>query len=175
VKFKADALQGAAKKYVMMRQPEMMHRIREAAAALSQAEDEDAREDAEGRLNDLLDEYFEEDMTRREEELANVERRVKELRELLERRRDKKDDIIRLQVEVLRNEADGLGFFGQPGPGGPKDVFQIKLDHPFGYGEPVVNPGAPPAPYGLPGGHPPMQPVAAPAPAQPPRPANLPR
>jgi hypothetical protein len=128
VKVKEDALKGVTKKIVMMQaqlQPEAMNRIREAAKALVEAEDEDAREDAERGMNELLDEYFEKDMERREEELANVERRVKELRELLERRREKKDDIIRLQVEVLRNEADGLGFFSAEGPGGPQHQYGL--------------------------------------------------
>ena len=141
---------------------DMMHRIREAAAALSEAKDDDAREEAERRLNNLLNEYFEEDMKRREEELANVERRVKELRDLLERRREKKEDIIELQVEVLRNEVDGLGFFSEPQPGG-KGVLQLRLNNP--YGGAVAVPGAP-APYGLPGGHPPVQQAVPPQPPQ---------
>ena len=94
-----------------------MAAIREAAAALSEAEGEDARADAEEKLTRLLEDYFEQDMERREQELADVERRLTRLRTLLERRRDKKEDIIDLQVKVLLNEADGLGFFGQPGPG----------------------------------------------------------
>jgi hypothetical protein len=144
VKIKADALQGLTKKIVMMQaQPETMNRIREAAKALVDAEDDDAREDAERNLNEQLIEYFEEDMKRREEELANVERRVKELRELLERRREKKDDIIRLQVEVLQNEANGLGFFSAEGPGGAQQLNAFFWPQ---------GPGA-----GLPQGHPPVQ------------------
>ncbi len=146
---KADAVFNEKKKMLMIHaQPEKMNRIREAANALVEAEDDDAREDAERNLNEQLDEYFEEDMKRREEELANVERRVKELRELLERRREKKDDILRLQVEVLQNEANGLGFFSAEGPGGaPKaDVFFWQ-----------TGPGA-----GLPPAHPPVPTAATP-------------
>jgi hypothetical protein len=134
-----------------------MQTIREAAAALSAAEDDDARENAERELNELLNEYFEEDMKRREQELADVEARVTKLRELLERRREKRDDIIRLQIEVLRNEADGLGFFSGEGPRGPK-TFQFHAEPfitPPGAGLPAVHPvfpgpanvpGTPPAP-----------------------------
>jgi hypothetical protein len=148
VKIKADALQGLTEKIVMMHaQPETVHRIREAAKALVEADDDDAREDAERNLNEQLDGYFEEDMKRREEELANVERRVKELRELLERRREKRDDIIRLQVEVLQNEANGLGFFSTEGPGSAQNLNMLFW---------------PPGPSaGLPQGHPPVQPVPA--------------
>ncbi|HEX2475762.1 MAG TPA: hypothetical protein VHK01_13510 [Lacipirellulaceae bacterium] len=148
VKIKADALTGLTARLVMMQpQPERMNRIREAAKALVDAEDDDAREDAESNLNEQLDEYFEEDMNRREEELANVERRVKELRELLERRREKKDDIVRLQMEVLQNEANGLGFFSAEGPGG------AQLPNAF------LWPQGPAA--ALPQGHPPVQAVPA--------------
>jgi hypothetical protein len=148
---------------MMHAQPEAMNRLREAATALVEADHDDARENAERQLNELLDEYFEEDIKRREEELANVERRVKELRELLERRREKKDDIIRLQVEVLRNEADGLGFFSAEGPGGgPKsDVFFLQT-------APAA--GLPPGPPQFPG-----QPLAPPAPAVAPAPVAAPR
>jgi hypothetical protein len=130
-----------------------LHAIREAAAALSQAEDDDARDEAQEKLSGLLDEYFEQDMNRREEELAAVEKRVKQLRELLERRREKKDDIINLQIDVLRNEADGLGFFSGDAAGGAQNVFGFSM-------QPI--PGA-----GLPPGHPavPAPPAASAAPA----------
>jgi hypothetical protein len=151
---KEDVLKGVTKKMIMMQaqlQPEAMNRIREAAKALVDAEDEDARQDAQRGLNELLDGYFEEDMERREEELANVERRVKELRELLERRREKKDEIIRLQVEVLRNEADGLGFFSAESAGGAQHQYGLWVSPQpapavaFPPTHPPV-PGTPPAP-----------------------------
>jgi hypothetical protein len=165
VKLKADALQGMTKKIIMTHgQPETMHRIREAAAAVNDAEEEDAKGQAQERLEQLLDDYFKEDMERREEELANVEERVKQLRELLERRREKKREIVDLQVRVLLNEADGLGFFSEPHPGGPKDVFQIRLNDPLLW--PTVAPGQPAPPYALPADHPPV----APAPVRTPRP-----
>jgi hypothetical protein len=116
--------------------------IREAAAALSEAEDDDDRDEAQEKLSELLDEYFEADMNRREEELAAVEKRVKQLRALLERRREKKEDIINLQIDVLRNEADGLGFFSGDAGQGPMTP-QGFMDHL------LRNPGA-----GLPPGHP---------------------
>lgn len=96
-----------------------MRAIREAAAALGAAEDDHSRVEARERLDSLLNEYFEEDMKRRENELAEVEERVKKLHAQLERRREKKSDIIELQIKVLLNEADGLGFFGNEGPAGP--------------------------------------------------------
>ena len=142
-------------------QPGMMHRIREAAAAVTNADDEEATEKQE-RLEQLLDDYFNEDMQRREEELAKVEQRVKQLRELLERRREKKREIVDLQVQVLLNEADGLGFFSEPHPGGgPHDVLQLRT-YP-GTGSPYAAPLEPPAPP-VPG-QPPQPGSAAPPPS----------
>jgi hypothetical protein len=50
-------------------------------------------------------------MDRRASELEKIEKRVSHLREQLERRGNHKPDIIDLQVKVLVNEAEGLGFF----------------------------------------------------------------
>lgn len=92
-------------------QPQRLQGIREAAAALSTAEDDKTRNEAREKLDSLLNEYFEADMARREQELKAVEERVKKLHAQLERRREKKSDIIELQMKVLLNEADGMGFF----------------------------------------------------------------
>jgi hypothetical protein len=162
--FEADPLQNVTKTIVMMQaQPETMNRIREAAKELVDAEDDDAREDAERNLNEQLDKYFEEDMKRREEELAKVERRVKELRELLERRREKKGDIIRLQAEVLRNEADGLGFFSAEGPGGAQNATRWIWQSGAGAGLPQGHPPVPPFPAAPYGPAVPAAPITAPA------------
>jgi hypothetical protein len=92
----------------------MESQIREAAAALRGAADEQQKADATKRLGELLNAYFEEDVRRRETELAQIEERVKKLREQLNRRREKKQEIIDLQMKVALNEADGLGFFSRP-------------------------------------------------------------
>ena len=52
-------------------------------------------------------------MVRREHELTQIEERLTKLRELLERRRKKKQEIIELQTKVALNEAEGLGFYEQ--------------------------------------------------------------
>lgn len=145
---------------------DQLHAMREAAKALSEAEDDDARDEAQETLSELLDEYFEQDMNRREEELAAVEKRVKQLRELLERRREKKDDIINLQIDVLRNEADGLGFFSGESAGGLQNPYSIWFNP-----QPVPSAGLPPghpavaAPPATPAA-PAIGPVVVPAPAE---------
>jgi hypothetical protein len=57
---------------------------------------------------------FDEDMKVREGELSKLEERLNKLRAQLDRRRKAKGEIIQLEVKVLVNEAEGLGFVGVP-------------------------------------------------------------
>jgi hypothetical protein len=91
--------------------PDRTHELREAARAVNEAEDDDARDQAQERLEQILVDRFTEDMKRREQELADIEKRIQKLRALLDRRREKKREIVDLHMQVLLNEADGLGFF----------------------------------------------------------------
>jgi len=107
--------------------------LRQAAAALRDAKDDAAKTAAQGQLTELLDKVFEEDMQRREQELAQVEQRTKDLRALMGRRREKKNEIVELQIKVLLNEADGLGFFNEspmpmPVPYNPVGVKHFSAD-----------------------------------------------
>jgi hypothetical protein len=98
--------------------------IREAAAAVSAAEDSDAKAAAEKKLADVLDKVFEDDLKRRESELVKIEERLKKLRALVALRREKKQEIIDLQRNVALHEAEGLGFYDQPSVPGAKDLFR---------------------------------------------------
>jgi hypothetical protein len=138
--------------------PDKMHAIREAAKALNEAEGDDARADAKAKLTELLDEYFESDMQRREQELAEVEERVKKLRSTLERRRAKKRDILDLYIQVSLNEADGLGLFDSSAFGAYGAPFGLRIQN-----APAMVPAVPPVP---------PRAVVAPAPAQPRRAAG---
>jgi hypothetical protein len=89
--------------------------IREAAEKLRDAEGAEARQAATDELDRLLGQYFDDDLKRRIEELDRIKQRVEKLREQLARRVEKRQEIIDLQIKVLENEADGLGFFGEPG------------------------------------------------------------
>jgi hypothetical protein len=88
--------------------------ISEATAALHAAKNDQQKTELTKRLSDLLNEYFERDLQHREAELAPLEERVRNLRAQLDRRREKKQEIIDLQIKVAVNEADGLGFFSPP-------------------------------------------------------------
>jgi hypothetical protein len=98
-------------------------RIHAAAEAVRDAKDSKEKEDAQKKLADVLSKSYDEDMANREKELAQVEERLKKLRDLLERRRAKKQEIVELQTKVALNEAEGLGFYdGERGPKGPLNI-----------------------------------------------------
>jgi hypothetical protein len=140
--------------------PEDSHEIRAAAAAVHNAEDEKSKRQAQDRLEDLLDRYFDNDIRRRERELEDIEQRLKKLEAALERRREKRNEIVDLQVKVLLNEADGLGFFSGDtlftGPRG-EGSFEFKA-------EPFAAPAMVP--------HPPGTVIYAPQPPRAPAPAR---
>ncbi len=88
--------------------------IRRAAEKLRDAPDEKAQIEAKQKLIAVLSKCFDEDMARREKELQKLKERLNKLAAQLERRREKKQEIIALQLQVVRNEADGLGFTTRP-------------------------------------------------------------
>ena len=90
--------------------------IRQASERMRNATDDSKKADAKQQLGNLLNQYFDQDTLRREQELASIEERVKNLRAQLAKRKEKKQEIIDLQMKVAENEADGLGFFSTQGP-----------------------------------------------------------
>jgi len=118
--------------------------------------DEAKKAELSKKLETAIDTYFDEDMKGREAELARLEERLAKLRNQLERRRRAKDEIIKLQLKVMLNEADGLGFTGAS-PFGAGEL-------PQGYGIRSWSPAR--AGLGDLGGHGvavPLAPAAAPA------------
>jgi len=79
------------------------------------------------QLEAAVTKYFDTDLQGRETELAKIEERVKKLRAQLDRRRTAKAEIIQLQLKVLANEAEGLGFSTgsdfHVSPNAPVEVF----------------------------------------------------
>lgn len=76
-----------------------------------------SKDEAKKETQTLLDRYFEADMKERQREVAAIEERVKRLRAQLEKRQAAKDEIVQLQLKVIVNEAEGLGFFTAPSSG----------------------------------------------------------
>lgn len=115
-------------------------KIRAAAARVRDLKGSAAQEAATKQLTELLDQYFEQDMKSRAQELNDIAARLEKLRAQLDRRRQKKQEIIDLQVKVALNEADGLGFYGSPSPLGPF-VPDIDVMTPSDDATPVEEPG----------------------------------
>jgi hypothetical protein len=90
--------------------------IRKAAGAVRDAKGDEAKSDAQKKLAEVLSKSYDDDMVGREHELKQIEERLAKLRDLLERRRAKKQEIIDLQTKVALNEAEGLGFYDSERP-----------------------------------------------------------
>jgi hypothetical protein len=108
-------------------EPSAAEAIHKAAADVRDAKGDDEKSAAQKKLNEALSKYFDEDMVQREKELKQVEERVTKLRELLDRRRTNKQEIIDLEAKVALNQANGLGFYDGETPGGG-------WPNPFGWG-----------------------------------------
>lgn len=107
-------------------------RIQEAAKLVSEAPDKAAKAAATTNLRQRLDEYFESDMHKREQQLIDIQARVQRLRTQLEHRRAKKQEIIDLQAKVAINEAEGLGFYGDRKPSGFDFAVPVPVATPTG-------------------------------------------
>ena len=79
---------------------------------LREATDDAKKADLTKQLEVAVTATFEEDITTREAELTKLEERLAKLRAQLDRRRKAQGEIIQLQLKVMINEADGLGFSG---------------------------------------------------------------
>lgn len=84
--------------------------LQKAVKALRAAKDDAAKSKAKANVTKLLGTVFDADLKSREMQIADIEARVKELKSILDKRRTARDRVIDLQIKVLLNEADGLGF-----------------------------------------------------------------
>lgn len=109
-----------------------------AVKTLRNIEDPAAKEKVAAELSQRMKKYFtlyfEEDMQQREEKFAPLEARVKKMRAYLEKRQAAKEKIIDLQIQVILNQADGLGLITTPDEFEP--VRQSSTFEPFGFGTP---------------------------------------
>jgi hypothetical protein len=92
---------------------EAFHR---AIEKLKSAKSDADKTSATNELSKMLEKSFQRDLERREHEVAQVEARVKKLRDQIDKRRKAKEDILSLRLKTIVNEADGLGFPGAFGP-----------------------------------------------------------
>ena len=80
---------------------------------LRQAQTDAERNSAKQELRTALERYFENDMKRREAELAAIKTQVTIFQDLLDKRRSAKDEILDLQYRVLVSQAEGLALFSE--------------------------------------------------------------
>ncbi len=111
-------------------------RIQQLMIELGEATDDAKKQDLIKQLATAVTANFEEDMTSREAELTKLEERLAKLRAQLDRRRKAQGEIIQLQLKVMINEADGLGFSGASATNG--------LRTSSASGEPFNRGGSPP-------------------------------
>ncbi|MEM9658369.1 MAG: hypothetical protein AAF961_08415 [Planctomycetota bacterium] len=115
-------------------------------AEYQRSKDPAERKETLGKMLQVAQKHFDVRQALREDELRQLEARVRRLRNLHVRRQSAKDEITRNRVEQLMRQADGMGWgastgeaqhddpFGAPGPplDNPFDVSGGPADDPFG-------------------------------------------
>lgn len=81
-----------------------------AVAKLKKATSDQDKQDAEDLVKEKLGKLFDLKTESREREITALEKRLEKMREQLEKRSDEKSQIVRLRLQTLVNEANGLTF-----------------------------------------------------------------
>ncbi len=84
--------------------------VAQLAHQLAAAKSDDERERLKSRLTASLTAQFEERQQRHEEELKALEDQVKKLRELVDKRKENRRDIIARRLEQIVRDSQGLGW-----------------------------------------------------------------
>lgn len=84
--------------------------VESAVAKLKKATSDDGRKAAEEIVKEKLGKLFDLKTASREREITALEKRLAEMRSQLEKRSDEKNQIVRLRLQTLVNEANGLTF-----------------------------------------------------------------
>ncbi|MDF1742123.1 MAG: hypothetical protein P1V19_00420 [Gimesia sp.] len=88
-----------------------MSHVSEGQKKLQSAKSEEDQKKATTELRKALSEYFDVDMKARQQEIDTINAGLKKMEGGLKKRSDAKDDIVDLQLQIIVNEAEGLGFF----------------------------------------------------------------
>ena len=83
-----------------------------AGIGVLQSEDASAsqKDEARKQIEGILSEQFDRDLEHREKQIEDLQRQIEKLKEQLEKRREAKERLVELRIELLINEAEGLGF-----------------------------------------------------------------
>lgn len=112
--------QGQNYRYIYARDPQQMAKFQEAMNAYKEAESESDKSAAKKTLHDLLSEQYDNSLSRYEEHLNDLEKKIESMREQLARRRNAKEAVVDLKLDMVISEADGLGW---PDDGGASNLF----------------------------------------------------
>lgn len=86
------------------------HEVDVAVEKLKRATSEEDKQAAEDLAKEKLGELFDLKTESREREISDLEKRLAEMRDQLEKRIDAKGQIVRLRLQTVVNEANGLTF-----------------------------------------------------------------
>lgn len=78
---------------------------------LRSANSEESRTKATSELRKALSNYFDLDLKARQQEIDKINAGLKKMQAGLQKRAEAKDNIVDLQLQIIVNEAEGLGFF----------------------------------------------------------------
>jgi len=93
---------------------EMKKMIQQIPTLLATAKTEDEKQVMKSDLRKNLLDYFEKELDERESKLKPLEDRVKKLRGQIDKRRAAKEEVVDLQLQLIMNQAEGLGYFSEP-------------------------------------------------------------
>lgn len=83
----------------------------EALGVLQNSEaNEEQRTAARETIRKVLGEQFDADMTGRQQQLADLEKKLARLKSQFQKRQESRTKLVELQIQLLENEATGLGF-----------------------------------------------------------------
>jgi hypothetical protein len=111
VRFATEVQQVSSTKQLRDDRQASMDRIAEARGKLAGVEDPESERKALEELQQALGQYFDKDMEIRRAELERVRSGLNDMEARLQKRAAAKEGIVQLQLKMIINEADGLGFF----------------------------------------------------------------
>ena len=89
---------------------ELQGQVRELVAKIKENDDSSKEAELRTELKSLLEKVFDARLTPREKQIKALEEQLAELRNSIDERKQRKDEIVELKLKSLVNQAKGLGF-----------------------------------------------------------------
>ena len=98
---------------------------------LEAATTDEEREELQTKLRAATKEYFDRDMHHRQAELSRLQKRAGETEALLSKRASMKEELVDLQLQVMVNNAEGLGLVADESstPGGRRAAYETAIEY----------------------------------------------